>query len=119
MNEKAVAMALIDALKTKPDVVDEVGQRFYANFAPAEVKPPFMVYRIQEAQELSKDGGALWPVELILVYGPEGYLAALTFEEKITALLQDTDFEVLPSDNRPDPDSDRLFRVMNLQITNA
>ena len=123
MSEKELAELVYGTLKVAPDFTAVVGtgnaQRFFANYAPAETKTPFVVYEIEPSEPLTKDGGTRYPVQLFLVYEPTGYLKALAFEEKILAILQDTDFEALASENRPDPDNDKFVRVINLQITTS
>lgn len=118
-DQKQLGEEFVALLKTDADFISEMNGRISPLYADQGTPFPFCTYAFGVAQEITKDGGKSWPLQLSLCYDQKSYSRMLVFEKKLETLFKNAGYEVL----EPDPvfvDENSLAQVrnMNLSINN-
>jgi len=106
---------LITTLKASPAFVSIVGNdsdgnlKLFPLLGDEGTTEPYVNYRVDEIEQLSKDGGRSFMVTLGFAFDSKSYLKALELKGLLETLLTAVDFEyIVPGVIDTDPDDQRI-----------
>ncbi len=118
--EKELAELLTTLLTTNADFTAVMGNKLFPLIADEGTAAPYAVYRVDEDEEISKDGAQRYYVSVGLVFPPKNYLGALELKKKLVPLFlgaSNCNFQKMPSPTEYIDDAFIVVATLNFEAT--
>ncbi|OIQ16548.1 MAG: hypothetical protein BM557_09545 [Flavobacterium sp. MedPE-SWcel] len=116
--EKEIAILLKDTLQADAEFTAVMDDKVFPLYGSQGVSYPFVVYRINDAEPISKDGGESYGVDIMLCFDESKYSACLDFKNVVRGILSSTPFSFERSEVAVDEETESIVCTMEYSIIN-